>query len=266
MPLQRRRPRCGRFDMPIEIPRILDFIPVLSLQTELNKDAIYYHYVANVSTPITKLVGISKIKSGEETTELGGKVKRNPMHRLQSVFEYGFANPDTSNDVEFVRQEVLEEILGYDVPDAVGQERGLKLAVPKSFEDFDVLQGSDKLLLRDVAIGNYIHKNRSMLNAPWLENPMHIAREYLLSQKIVKSPRDKRLSLRIRSSFKNSWIITDKMRGWNPLLPIMLPLEKAIIDEINPWQHIGIPVKYHLFPDGKDVTLFDVNKHGHIAL
>jgi len=234
--------------MPSNIPRILDPTSVsLSLHRELEPNEELYYFKGHVSK---RLLPTRATKLTVQRTELGGKIRQSPINRLHTIIEYGVLDPHII-DYSDIRtpKEIMGEMEDFAVTDSKGQERGIKMTIPKILADLPVLEGEDYLLTRSTAISNQIHANRKRLNMRILANPRNLAVKYLMNNEVIPTPSDQRIKTTL-STFKDNWIVTNN-KGWGNLLEIIKPIEDFIV---RPWQFIAEPRIYTL-ANGENVTL-----------
>ena len=85
--------------MPVETPRNLDFMPVLSIQIDsrLKPQQEVYHYMGEVSAKSGETI------RREEKSDLGGKIVLLSPNRRTALIEYGHPNPKRSTIINIER-------------------------------------------------------------------------------------------------------------------------------------------------------------------
>jgi len=216
--------------------RTLDFIPVLSLQRALEPDLDVGYVEAVVSIKPKEVIPLHR----EVKTKLGGTIKQDDINRRNTKIEYG--KPAPSRLTSLSQREIFDDILTSvpireEVPEVVLRRRITREDIPKEAEELKPIQGSDEIYHFQIARANHVHKIRKMFGLWQLENPYRLIKSDILEKGIVSyyDPVFKRF----RSVLKTEWLITN-MKGWSDLVPVMLPLHKALCRP-RWWQDVGLP-------------------------
>lgn len=120
---------------PPNYSRNIDMMPVLSLQTALDKEATVYYFKGFVSeTTSRNPLGEKPIK-----TELGIVIK--PSNVARNVTEVEFGHPDPIAGYEVTHKEIFNELQSYEVVECNISIRGRIHSIPKNAEEIEALQG-----------------------------------------------------------------------------------------------------------------------------
>lgn len=231
-------------DYPLEWPRKLDFLPMLSLQTAVDENLELYYCEARAS------VQEGKEPRREVKTEYGS-IKADPIRRNMIIYEKGIPDPrDGTEPVpqgellrDFTERFPVDTLPNTEIPDVVIGERGVVERFPKALEDVEQLQPSEYVFDYQTARGNLYHRVRRALGIRGLANPYDIIKSKLLYYDIIKSPRP--IQLKIRSTLKTRWVCTDAM-GWSSIGPEnMLNLELTLSKD-KWWTDIGVPTAFQI--------------------
>jgi hypothetical protein len=229
---------------PPEWVRTLDFLPLLGLQSVVDKNLEIFYCTASAS------VKRGKAPRRAIKTEYGA-IKVDPINRTSVLYEKG--TPDWRDGYTAVPQkELLEDILenipttelsGTKIPDVVLGIRNTVEKIPAGLDAFERLQGSEYLFRCEIAHGNMYNRVREALNIPSLANPYEIIKSKLLYYNIIKSPTP--IQLKLRSTLKTHWICTNTA-GWGDIGETnILPLELALKRD-KWWTDIGIPTPFQI--------------------
>jgi len=233
----------------IDMPVILDFVPLLTLQEKLDPKLELFYCDTTVSVPLGKVSGVKP-----RTTPLGGVVKEGLIHRGTTDIVYGM--PDPTNyavsqlDI-FTQQEILQDIQAHvGIPEAVLQVRGAIEGIPKAVEDLEVFSGCEKVLHMLISRGNRIRSLRRMTGL-LLWNPYHPIKNDLAIYRYAQSANDP-VFRRMKSIQKTDWMLMwDGQRYGSPRSPsVVLPLQRGLVGQkarslgFKPtefYQDVGLP-------------------------
>ncbi len=193
--------------------RNIDMMPILSLQTKLDKDAVVYFLKGFVTeTTSRNPLGRQEIK-----TDLGVVIR--PSDVARSIREVVFGHPDPLAGYEATHKEILKEIQDYEVIDCNINVRGRIHPIPENAEEIEAIQDAEKIYHLETKVGNRARSLRRKLNLP-LMNPYRVIKAELLRHGIVK-PYDKVLQ-RIKGITKTEYVLPDNGRGYDAMKPLEL--------------------------------------------
>lgn len=189
-------------------------MPVLSLQTALDKKATVYYFKGFVSeTTSRNPLGEKPIK-----TELGIIIK--PSNIARNVTEVEFGHPDPVAGCEVTHKEIFNELQSYEVVECNISVRGRIHSIPKNAEEIETLQGAERIFHLETKVGNRARSLRKKLNLPLINPYRIIIKSELLAHNIVK-PYDK-VFQRIKGVLKTEYVLPDNGKGYGMIKPLEL--------------------------------------------
>jgi hypothetical protein len=227
----------------LNLPRNLDLVPVLSLQSTLDPKAEVGYLEAMVSVKPSD-VGISPLHK-QMSTSLGGIIKQDDIDRRVTKIEYGQLEP--LNFVRFSQREILDDVIKSipvkeEVPEVVLRQRLIIDDVPKEVENYQPFSGSQEIYHLQIARANHIHKIQKAFGLKQLQNPFSLIKQELCGNNIVgrKDPVFKRMKSVLKTeSVMPDRLINDRRRN-ERLYFYMLPLHRGLSQK-RWWQDIGKP-------------------------
>ncbi|MBW2672040.1 MAG: hypothetical protein JRD89_01325 [Deltaproteobacteria bacterium] len=235
---------------PLTFPRTLDFIPLHSLQSQVDPEQEIYFYVGNVSIPISQSEGIFRRNKEHDLT-----IRQNPINRTQTTIKFG----GTNNDTTITQKElwnIIQDEMGFDtIPELAIRVRGLRNHVPENLYEYPELQDAEYVYQLQVSRGNRTKSFRERFGLWQLTNPTRLIKNELIERGIWR----RRYSKRIRSLLRTECITAgdgEKRKGWEELFkmpiahlkgqkkyrfpPLSAQLNRELIS--NKWHHdMGIP-------------------------
>jgi len=227
----------------LNLPRNLDLVPVLSLQSVLEPIAQVGYLEAMVSVK-PKDIGISPVHR-EIPTSLGGVIKQDDVDRRVTKIEYGKLDP--SKFARFSQREVLDDVIKSipvkeEVPEVVLRQRLIIDDVPKEIENSTPLSGSEEIYHLQIARANHIHKIQKAFGLRQLQNPFSLIKQDLCNNNIVKA--NDPVFKRMKSVLKTESVVPNRLvknsHTNERLYFYMLPLHRALCRD-RWWQDIGKP-------------------------
>ena len=209
----------------------VDFLPILSLQAELDSRQEIYYMKAHVSE-ITSV----KVDSGIYS-DLRIEISDIPSNAKKTEIKWGSKNP--ADEERTTQKELWEEIRSIiQIPEACIKNRGVTQSIPKMVENFPVFEGADKIFSYHTAFGNRSRALRQRLGLR-LANPYYIIRGELINREIIHSTQNPVLK-RIKSVLATSYLQTDTTQGYDPLFPHALYIQRGLRGN-KFWKDTAIP-------------------------
>lgn len=214
-----KRP-CEPF--PLNWGRNVDLMPVMSLQSKLNKDQELFYFRGHVS------VGDSISRKPIET-DLGLTIGPSTSMRNRVDINYGCIEPNIINEITVneIYNDFMEQMP--DSPDIVIASKGIIHPVPRNLIDTKELDGVEQLFEEQSAVGNRYRILRER-GIPVI-NPYHIVRNELYDKEIIE-PGDPCLK-RIKGILKTEYILPSNGQGYNSLYRVLLKLERGLRGKIE---------------------------------
>lgn len=228
-------------DYPAEWPRSLDFIPLLGLQSVIDKELRLYHCDAQVS------VQEGRVPRQDIPTEHG--VLRVDVTTTGKI-RYEFGNPESRDGIELSPEEILIDATGKidakylgKFPDIIIKSRGVVEKIPKYLENEEPFQGAEDIFYLQRACGNWTHKMRKMTGLMFRDFYEFIKSD-IMAYLNLSPYHDIFKQKKIRSALKTGWLYTDAsggdLRGYYSLgREGIFKLEKALTKD-KWWQDIGL--------------------------
>lgn len=211
--------RKTNFDWPINI----DFIPTMSLQSDLDPKQEIYDLKAHVSEITAGRP--DNIATTRPESDLKFEIRQIPS--TSTKFEINWGSPDPHDEERISQKELWDEIQQrVEIKDAVLKVRSSVQKVPPKMTNEPLLDGIDKIFARHIAYGNRANAVRKRLRFP-VDNPYHIIRAELINRGVIHSVGSPRLK-KIRSVLGTDYFLPDNKSGYNPLFPIATNLQRGL--------------------------------------
>jgi len=226
---------------PLSWCRNVDFLPILSAQSKLNKKQKIYYFEGTVSMGSTK--ALDHIR-----TELGVTISPSATDRNAFDIIYGdiIPNLDSICDPLEIWNSTLQELP--ETPEIVIHSKGIVHDIPKNILNESAIDGAEYLYHKQSSVGNQYNSLRRKINLP-IVNPYIIAKAGLLENENFKF-RDPCFK-RIRSVLKTEWIKPSNDKGWYELQHILFKLERGLRGKIegrksgnNWWEDTAQPMYF----------------------
>lgn len=235
---------------PLSFPRTFDFIPLHSIQSQVDPAQEVYFYAGNVSIPISKFES-TYIRNKEHDIT----IKQSPVNRTNTAVKFGSTKSEGIVSQKELWNAVQDE-MGFDtVPELAIRARGLRTKVPWEVQDHPDLEGSEYIYQLQMSRGNRTRSFRERFGLYQLSNPTLLIKNELIERGIWR----RFYSRRIKSILRTESVLAGdgaKRKGWTELFkmpvshikgeknyrfpPLSAQLNRALIED--KWhQDMGIP-------------------------
>ena len=185
---------------PLEFPRVLDFIPVHSLQAEIDPAQELFVYAGNVSIPLSK-----NPKRTQQNKDHNISIIQSPSNRLHTAVKFGHVNNEqTITQVDL--WEDVQDMMGIDtkeeestVPELSIRMRGLKNKVPYDISDHPDLSGIEYIYQIQSSRGNRTKSYRERFGLDMIVNPSYMIKNELIERGIWSNQYSSRLRSILRT-------------------------------------------------------------------
>lgn len=219
-----------KFAIPIRdripnFPLNVDFMPVMSLQSELDKKQELYKLKAHVTVVDTK-----RIESKEKTY---GDLKARIIPLRGNHIKVSYGSIDPFDSIRMTKKEIWNDIQNHlAVPEAVISSCGTVHNVPDKLQNEVALESSNKIFVSHISQGNRYGRMTRQLRVKGkqtykIANPYQIIRHDLLSRGIISSISESVLK-RIKGFTSTEYILPDNKRGYDQLSSIAMPLQREL--------------------------------------
>ena len=201
---------------PLEFPRILDFIPIHSLQAEIDPLQELFVYAGNVSIPMSE-----QPKRTQQNKDHNITITQSPQNRLHTAVKYGHINNEQTTTQEDLWEDV-QDMMGIDiksestVPELSIKMRGLRNEIPYEVSDHTDLEGMEYIYQIQGSRGNRTKSYRERFGLSHIINPTYMIRNELRERGIWKKTYNRRL----RSILRTESMLAGgehKKIGWSEL-------------------------------------------------
>lgn len=202
---------------PLTFPRNLDFIPIHSLQAQIDPRQELFAFAGNVSIKM----GEEKKRTMQDKDHLL-TISQSPSNRLHTAVKYGHMRNDKTTTQEDLWEDV-QDVMGIDtkassVPELSIRMRGLKNNIPSKFTDHPDLQGLDYICQIQGSRGNRTRSYKSRFGLHQLTNPSSLIRNELTERGLWSNT----LGRRMKSILRTESIIATaenkiERKGWEEL-------------------------------------------------
>lgn len=202
---------------PLNFPRILDFIPIHSLQATIDPLQELFVYAGNVSIPM----GDKSEKRVQQNKDHTISISQSPVNRLHTAVKYGHINNEQVTTQEELWEDV-QDMMGIDteaestIPELSIKMRGIRNEIPYEVSDHTDLEGMDYIYQIQGARGNRTRSYRERFGLSHIINPTNVIKNELIERDLWK----KEFSGRIRSILRTESILAGGERkriGWTEL-------------------------------------------------
>ena len=214
---------------PMEFPRILDFINIMSLQSQVDPMQEVFSFAGNVSVKMGKIDAKEVIQDKDHLIT----IRQSPSNRLHSAVKYGNMDNTTLTTQKELWEEV-QEMVGLEpetttVPELSIRMRGMRSPVPKLLMDEPRLDGMDSIYQIQGSRGNYVKSYRERFGLYQLSNPTSMIRNELTERGLWTGQDARRLSsiLRTESIIAGS-DDTFERKGWEDLFQMPTSIVRSL--------------------------------------
>ncbi len=250
---------------PLTFPRMLDFIPLHSIQVLTDPLQELFVYAGNVSIPLEKVTDKSITQNKDHTIT----ITQDPSSNLKTAVKFG----DPDGEIITTQEELWDEVqdmMGIDeeggliIPELSTRLRGLRNPVPYEVSDHVDLEGMEYLFQIQSSRGNRTRSYRERLGLDMLTNPGYIIRNELKERELWKADYGRYM----KSILRTETILAGGDRGrigWTELYkmpavliragkkfkfpPLASSLNRALSADKWSWDY-GIPMTGELPPVG----------------
>jgi len=228
-------------DFPLSWCRNVDLIPIMSMQSKLNKDKEVFYFKGTASTSKSK-------ETPNLTTELGINISPSSIDTNKLNVVYGTKIPNINGFLSLneIWEDTKKELP--EMPDIVINQKGMVHKIPRNIIDESVIDGAEHLYQMQSSTRNPYSVLRKKINLP-IVNTYHIAKAGLLEHEKIR-PRDPCFK-RLRSVLKTDWIKPSNEKGWYELQRILFKLERGLRGKIegrkrgiNWWEDTAQPMYF----------------------
>lgn len=201
---------------PLNFPRILDFIPIHSLQATIDPLQELFVYAGSVSIPLSK-----SEKRVQQDKDHMITITQSPESTLKTAVKYGHVNNEQVTTQEDLWEEV-QDMMGIDeksestIPELSIKMRGIRNEVPYEVSDHTDLEGMDYIYQIQGSRGNRTRSYRERFGLSYIINPTNVIKNELIERGLWR----KEFSGRIRSILRTESILAGGERkriGWTEL-------------------------------------------------
>lgn len=260
--------RYTKSDIPSPYPRVVDLLPIMSLQRKLDGDLRMTRFVgeASVGNPTTSAdtpTGDPRLVITVHTVD---RRKRNIVW-------------DSGNLKDTITQKDIwnsaTNLLGMNKPEMVSCEKRLFQEVPSQLSDAKEFDGMDVIHSELDKIGNYFRSMRERFGLEGLSNPRYLIEDDCRTRDYW----EKDMSSHIRSVMKMTKVLAtggSHSRGWSEMFkpridkkyafpPMASTISRALIQN-KWWTDVGIPVRMLGHVDGTKIqaTVYHLYNHDRI--
>lgn len=247
--------RYVRSDIPPTYPRVLDLLPVLSLQQDLDGGLEMNRFVGQAS------IGVKGNRDEIPTGDPRFRITSNRMDRTRKDIVWDSGNlRDTITQRELWKDTVQR--LAIEKPEVTIRGRVTKQPVPEALSTSKEFDGMDSIHTEQVGLGNYYRMMRDRFGLAGLSNPYRLIQDDLKGHDVWNDV----LSPHIRSVLKSVKILAaggGHTRGYSDLFrprvdkkfifpPMAGMLNHALADP-KWWSDVAIPRRMLGHIDGTSV-------------
>jgi hypothetical protein len=241
--LRRVRRRTKIKPYPAQFPRSIDLIDKLGLQEAVGAGDLKVHFLLGQVSWQT-----SKVPPEVREGTLGeSRIRLKPITR--NVAEYVFGSVEPTDSVVVKQSDILKDLtenLGLEPPEALAVSIKERVSIrevkdlPKELQEYECLQGANDLYHYESYASDYTGLITRSFRLPkgFIKSLPRLIRNELVEYNIVK--RRDPILLRIRSTLRTKWILSDSGAGWNALIPIMKQLHISLANKFW-WHDVGLP-------------------------
>ncbi len=232
-------------DYPQEWPRSIDFVPLLGIQSVLDKEMLLYRCGLEVSVAKSEKMAKSEMRKTEY-----GMLRADSIDRTKMRYDFGNREKKSPDEISLPMREILDDVnAGANVvyagkfPDIIIKDRGVIEKIPRTLEEKVIFQGVDRACYLQEATGNFTKKLRRMTGLPFFD--FYEPTKTDLITKLGLKPNDAIFKKRkLRSALKTKHIYTDAIsgnqRGYDALgYDGVYSLEQELVKN-KWWQDLGI--------------------------
>lgn len=211
---------------PLTFPRILDFIPIHSLNATIDPAQEIFVYAGNVSVPLS-----SQPKRVQQNKDHTITISQSPINRLHTAVKYGHSNNEQTTTQEELWEDV-QDIMGLDteaestIPELTIKLRGLRNEVPYEVSDHPDIEGMEYIYQIQGSRGNRTPSYRDRFGLTHIINPTYVIKNELIERGLWR----KQYGGRLRSILRTETMLAGqghKRIGWSELFKMPVAVVKG---------------------------------------